>query len=292
MSYKSLLNKIDELQLLVGDWKGVQPSQLEMDMALDRVKKIYEILRFSPLDEVQEPEKPESEDYVTENISVVPELEREKSINVTPEPEPTPEPELEPEPEPEPEIKVEVDEEEEMILDIDILKSANKERYNKILSLYCDLESQEPTIAPEPEVELKPEANAEPEPIKVSISEFNEDETEPINVTLSEFDDEVKMVVEPVIAPTAAQNVGVSQSVASHNTELYKISSQLGINDRFLLANDLFGGDISALSESLAKLDEFTNIDDVMIYIAENYKWDGDSEGAKLLYTLLQNRFF
>lgn len=258
MSYKSLLNKIDELRLLVGDWRGQQPSQLEMDMALDRVKKIYELLRFSSLEEEQvaepqpeeEPQQPiesdyKEEEFVMESISVV----------VEPEPETEPEPEVEPKPEKEEECE----DEEDLILDIDILKSANKERYNKILSLYCDLESQEPIAVPEPEAEPEPTPAPTPEPISI---------------------------------PQPKVDTPISTYVASNNTELYKISSQLGINDRFLLANDLFGGDISALSESLTKLDEFTNIDDVMIYIAENYKWDGDSEGAKLLYTLLQNRFF
>ncbi len=156
----------------------------------------------------------------------------------------------------------EEDDEEEMILDIDILKSANKERYNKILSLYCDLETQEPIIQEE-EREAIPEPIPEPTP-----------EPQPEEVTTK---------------TTTTTTVKTTASTVSR--ELYKISSQLGINDRFLLANDLFGGDIAALSEALKSLDELNNIDDVMIYIAENYRWDGDSEGAKLLFTLLQNRF-
>lgn len=247
MSYKSLLNNIDELRTLVGDWAGQQPSQLEMDMALDRVKKIYELLRFSPLEEEQIEEQ-ESE-----------------SINIVPDSEPETEPKQEEVAETEP---VEENDEEEMILDIDILKSANNEKYNKILSLYCDLEKQEPIITHDPIEEPEPEI----------ITPITTPEPEPI----------IAAPVEQKIEQPKPQ----TSTVASHNTELYKISSQLGINDRFLLANDLFGGDISALSESLAKLDELTSLDDVMIYIAENYKWDGDSEGAKLLYTLLQNRFF
>ncbi len=266
MSYKNLLNNIDELQILAKDWGGEQPSQLELDMALDRVKKIYEILRFCPLVDdqvkVEDDQVKVDEPQAVVNISILDEeqpapvaeeqVEEEdnfisESISVV---------EIEPEAEPEAEMKEsaeEIDDEENMILDIDILKSANKERYNKILSLYCDLDSQEPIVEPEP----TPVATPEPAP-------------------------------EPAPAPKPIVNV----TVTPESVGLYKISTKLGINDRFLLANDLFGGDVVALNEALVKFDELTSLDDTMVHIAENYQWDGDSEGAKLLFTLLQNRFF
>ncbi len=260
MGYKNLLNKIDELRSLVGGWDDQASSQIEMDLALDRVKKIYELLRF-PSDEV--------EDEVAEEVK----FEEVVEVAATPEPEPMPEPETAPEPEPTPEPKVEPQQEEEqdedeIILDIDILKSADSERYNKILSLYCDIESQEPIVTPTTTEQSVPAPEPAPIPTPTPAPVVEQSET---------------------VVTTATTTIKTTAS--SNNRELYKISTQLGINDRFLLANDLFGGDIAALSDALATLDELTNLDDVMIHIAENYKWDGDSEGAKLLFTLLQNRF-
>ncbi len=223
MSYKNLLNKIDELRAIVGGWDETTQSQIETDIALDRIKKIYELLRFPSFEESQKVELPKVEPIIPEPTIQEPTIQEEE----------------------------EQEEEEEMTLDIDILKSASKERYNKILSLYCDLETQEPI--------LTEEQKAAP-----------------------------SQVVEEVTTTTTTT---IKTTASTSSTELYKISSQLGINDRILLANDLFGGDMSALSDALAMFDSFTNIDDVMVYIAENYTWGGDSDGAKLLFTLLQNRF-
>ncbi len=255
MGYKKVLNKVDELRMLIGNWEGQEPSQIEIDMALDKVKKIYETLRFPTHDEednetiVEEPQRVEVDFAVSVTPPAVVAIDDEVvETDDTPE--------------------VEEDEElsdEEMILDIDILKSAKSERYNKILSLYCDLDTQEPIVKEEP---------------------VEEELIEPAIVTVIE----PEPVPEPIVT-TEPESQPAPAPIASKSKELYKISSQLGINDRFLLANDLFGGDISALSESLRVMDSLDNIDDVMIYIAESYKWDGDSEGAKLLFTLRQNRF-
>ncbi|MFR9636127.1 MAG: hypothetical protein SNH55_06080 [Rikenellaceae bacterium] len=237
MSYKNLLNKIDELRVIVGGWDGTTPSQLDKDIALDRIKKIYELLRFQTFEEPTE-----------EQVEVEVERVEHKEV-LEPIQESIQEPIINEAAETEEEVE---EEEEEMILDIDTLKSASKERYNKILSLYCDLETQEPII------------------------------TEEQKAAPNQVVEEVTTTTTTTIKTTAS---------TGNNTELYKISSQLGINDRFLLANDLFGGDMSALSDALLMFDSFTNIDDVMVYIAENYNWGGDSDGAKLLFTLLQNRF-
>ncbi len=58
-----------------------------------------------------------------------------------------------------------------------------------------------------------------------------------------------------------------------------------------LLADELFGGDRAALSEALSNLNSCASLDDAIIYISDHYSWDGNSEGAKLLFQLLQRRF-
>ena len=41
----------------------------------------------------------------------------------------------------------------------------------------------------------------------------------------------------------------------------------------------------------LDKLDAFGDFDDCMIYIAENYAWNANSDGAKFLMELLERKF-
>ncbi len=65
----------------------------------------------------------------------------------------------------------------------------------------------------------------------------------------------------------------------------------IGINDKFLMIRDLFGGDAGAFDRAIGELNACTDLDDCMIHIAENYAWNPDSDGAKLLMELLERKF-
>lgn len=64
----------------------------------------------------------------------------------------------------------------------------------------------------------------------------------------------------------------------------------IGINDKFLMIKDLFGGNAAQYEATIDKLNEFDDLDDCMIYIAENFAWNPDSEGAKLLVSLIERK--
>jgi len=68
------------------------------------------------------------------------------------------------------------------------------------------------------------------------------------------------------------------------------IAGALGLNDRFVIARDLFGGDTIACRNALATLDAIDNFDDCMIYIAEHYQWNPDSDGAGLLMEAIERK--
>mgnify|MGYP000995421008 FL=1 len=61
-------------------------------------------------------------------------------------------------------------------------------------------------------------------------------------------------------------------------------------NDRFLLARDLFGGDMDACGRTIDRLNEFDDLDECMIYIAENFDWNPNSGGGKLLVDLIERK--
>lgn len=69
------------------------------------------------------------------------------------------------------------------------------------------------------------------------------------------------------------------------------LRSAIGINDKFLLIRDLFGGDGSAYEAAIDALNRFDNLDDCMIHIAENYAWNPHSDGAKFLMELLERKY-
>ena len=93
---------------------------------------------------------------------------------------------------------------------------------------------------------------------------------------------------------TLADTIAPPRDVASelrrseHVTDLRRA---IGINDKFLMIRDLFDGDARAYEAALDKLDAFGDFDDCMIYIAENYAWNANSDGAKFLMELLERKF-
>ena len=74
-------------------------------------------------------------------------------------------------------------------------------------------------------------------------------------------------------------------------TPVSALRRAIGINDKFLMIRDLFDGDARAYEAALDKLDAFGDFDDCMIYIAENYVWNANSDGAKFLMELLERKF-
>lgn len=79
-------------------------------------------------------------------------------------------------------------------------------------------------------------------------------------------------------------------SEAAHRAHIDDLRAAIGINDRFLLVRDLFDGDAAACDAALETLNAFGNLDDCMIHIAENYTWNPNSDGVKLLTELLERK--
>lgn len=64
----------------------------------------------------------------------------------------------------------------------------------------------------------------------------------------------------------------------------------IGLNDRYMFIRDLFGGDAAAYEEALSLLDGFTSIEDAMLFIHDRYGWNSSSEAALLLSDMLARK--
>lgn len=104
-----------------------------------------------------------------------------------------------------------------------------------------------------------------------------------------------KVLGEALAAPTKAVNEVLGQK--THHTDVaFKLRSSkvsdlrhsIGINDRFLLIRDLFNGDTKLYEQTISDLEQFTHLDDAMIYIQEHFDWDPNSDGVMLLVELLE----
>ncbi len=74
------------------------------------------------------------------------------------------------------------------------------------------------------------------------------------------------------------------------NGSVANIRGAIGINDKFLLIRDLFAGNPATYDKTIGELDSFTDLDDALLYIHDNFSWNPDSDGAKLLVDLLTRK--
>lgn len=93
---------------------------------------------------------------------------------------------------------------------------------------------------------------------------------------------------------TLADTIAPPHDIASElrrNEPVTDLRHAIGLNDKFLLIRDLFGGDAQAYERAIETLNDFDDLDDCMIFIAEHYAWNPNSDGAKLMMELLERKF-
>lgn len=93
---------------------------------------------------------------------------------------------------------------------------------------------------------------------------------------------DVHTLGETIAAPHASVRLGAP---------IADLRQAIGINDKFLMIRDLFGGDSSLFDSTVAALNAQESLDDCMIYIAEHFAWNPESDSAKLVMELLERKF-
>lgn len=312
MRVKNIEERVARLATLVNGWtkQGGVP-RIERDIALDELRSLYNALLDIEDEQGEEPEAKESEEVEPEQPkesiapAVVVAVEEPKEevaavadpvadfhdaldidalLGITEEEKPqdvaTPEPMVEPAPapvvEPEPEPKVARGGGLFDIEDIPVRQKSGR----KMISLYnapttpvAPEPKAEPAPAPTPVVPQQPVAPAPaPQPIPQS--------TEPQRIA-------------DVLGSGRKVLGDVSQNEAMPTPPMSKISDlrkAIGINDKFIMLRDLFAGNEAQYNTTIDALNSFTNLDDCMIYIVENFAWNPDSEGAKLIVSLIERK--
>lgn len=72
------------------------------------------------------------------------------------------------------------------------------------------------------------------------------------------------------------------------------LATAIGINDKFLLLNELFGGSMEKYNKSIRTLNNFSTLLGAKTYMSElqiEYQWDCESEAYKKLDILVERRF-
>ena len=362
MNLDTLYEELQRLEQLIGGWRTAEriPS-IERELALDKLKALYEAVRFAkesgaktlsiepvkredPIPPIAEPtpieeeplfveeepvafdldevipwEEPEMEEPIeqepvaqpiaeepTEEPTAAPEPESEPEPEVAVLPEPKPEPIAEPEPEPEPIAEPEPEPEpaqqpesvvQNSLFGLEEIPTHRRGSRRVLMSLYGD----SPSVS-----EPKPKSN--PQPIRESVQQPRVDHREepqapkpqPQEETVApkpqpqpaSLGESTTVLGEVIMAEqrTLADTIVAAPSVAS-TLSAGSLREMIALNDRFLLISELFGGDKVAYEEAIDLLDGQPSLDDCMIYIAENYLWNPNAAGAKLLFDLLERKY-
>ena len=205
---------------------------------------------------------------------------------VAPKPEPKPEPKHEPKPEPKVEPIVEEEQIEEVAEETEALYVTPVEEAAESDEEVIEISEEELERLPEPQpkpLETKAAERSAEEDVEVLEEPAQEQpKSEPESAVLGE-------VIQP--KTTLADQLAAKQTVNDLRPRVTDLRRAVGLNDKFLLIRDLFGGNGSLYEITIRKLNEFDNFDDCMIYIAEHFAWNPNSDGAKLMLDLLERKF-
>lgn len=211
------------------------------------------------------------------------EEEKSPAPIVEPEPEPVAEEHAVVEPEPAEEPTEQVD---SLILPVE--EDADPEEVIEISEEELE-ESAEEVVEELVEEEILEEKVAEE-----TIDEEPVEEENPAELpTIEQPTIEEPTVLGEAIRPqqTLGDQLAARQTVNDLRPRVTDLRRAVGLNDKFLLIRDLFGGNGSLYEITIRKLNEFDNFDDCMIYIAEHFAWNPNSDGAKLMLELLERKF-
>lgn len=148
----------------------------------------------------------------------------------------------------------------------------------------------EPTPAPIEEPE-KPEPQKEEPHVESAI-------VAPVSVAeriaAAQADAQGQQVLGEVIGAgttTLAEAVAASQPTVQtiQNDRVNSLRNALGINDRFILIRDLFGGDGEAFERAIDELDAFEDFNECLVYMSA-YRWNPNCDGARMLMDLVTRK--
>ena len=279
-----------------------EPEVVSAESAADAEPEVeVEIIMAEQDDEplVEEQEPPQPIDEVTEEpvaeVAAEEEPIAEESLpeqaveNIQPEvgPEPQPEPaEVEPEPaepesgtepevapaEPEPKPKRVIVE--PSLFGDDELWSRPAKSRRRIRALYSDDAEQEHA----------------PRPRRKATVEAKEEVKEEAMVEIIADIEPPQVIADTISTPQVIADTIPMQPSVGESGVVSSLRGAISVGDRFMLIRELFGGNEAQYESTIDVLEGFDNLDDCIIYIAENFTWRASSDGAKLVMDLLQRK--
>lgn len=271
------------LQIVEENGGATQLSDLERDLVLCNLRDVYSALRFGAVEPAKVDaniEEPKATETVVEEVKEKPKVavvaeEQPKVVEVAPQPKVEPIVEIAPEPI----VEEVVESAPQPVVEVEPIVEEPVEAKPAIEPV---VEEEQPVVEEKPVVEEPKSVDSEVAALKTRKSAmyalYEEGATIP---TLGDTFGEKRALADTIAAPK-----GVAES-----RQIESLASAIGVADRFMLIRELFDNDEEAYRGAIEQLDTIGSFDDCVVYIAENFSWRANSEGAKYMMELLQRKY-
>ncbi|MBQ3353710.1 MAG: hypothetical protein IJG41_01000 [Bacteroidales bacterium] len=308
----SLLHQ--QVDFLLRNEKAV--GLLDLDVMMNRTHTIYD--KMCSIDLGGSPEAIDEESLINSFVMATEEpMAEEEPAEEEPKPKEEPEPEEEPEPmvvvpepmveepeevEPEPEEEKPTFIEEESVVEEEPVEEEEPEPEPEEEIRF--VEEEEDTLVEENEdayFEEEVEDVEEEKPIEEKPADIPHNTVDDLGFILNfEPSDEDEAPVEeenPSVYTTGDEiEMTIPQSLADkyQHDSLNDLRSAIGINDKFLLVNELFGGSMEKYNKSIDNLNDLKTLNGALVYMNElrvELQWNSNNEAYKRLLELVHRKF-
>ena len=124
---------------------------------------------------------------------------------------------------------------------------------------------------------------------------YEDDDDEDFNIIEISDEDEDEghaTVLGDVMMENSAPALGDTFHAARtvENGPVRSLKGSIGLNDKFMIIRTLFGGDAELYEHTIDELEEFTDLDEALLYLHDNFRWKPDNEGVNMLVGLLMRK--
>jgi len=257
-----LTKDIQDIEKLVRNLNNYPtPPQIELDLALSRLRHVYELLSIIANDARDERKSMDTTFNIPEETAPVP-----PPVQAAPVPEPPPAPPVVEEQEPE---------------------------------LHVPEAVKEKVPEPEPEPETQEEINV-PEKVDIQESEENSkpvhEEIQAATVSAEKKNAQAKIVAEKFEKDTSLNEriaTGRTSDLGSKLTggPIDSIRRNIGINDRFLIIREVMNGDNEAFNQFIQRLDECADFNEAFHQLESRFPDQLEHDGIRILIDLTRRKF-
>ena len=171
-----------------------------------------------------------------------------------------------------------------------------------------DAETQKPNDSETPEMSLQDyestsqqviEEDAETQRLSDSETKEDDSETQRLGDSVTEEDSGIRAYRKTsnehhTLGDVLEQAEDNSLAARLQRTAVSDLMTAIGINDKFLLLNELFSGSMEKYNKSIRALNSFSTLLGARTYMSElqiEFQWDCESEAYKKLSDLIERRF-